>query len=88
MHTALHCSEVGTCHGSKHSTESTDMHVRASRAEREGGGGGEGERGKEEEGGGEKEQRRVNGEYVESGRQYGSLAHCIYIHTSIHTYLK
>ena len=36
MHTGLHCSEVGACHGSKHSTESTDMHVRASRAEREG----------------------------------------------------
>lgn len=33
MHTGLHCSEVGACHGSKHSTESTDMHVRASRAE-------------------------------------------------------
>lgn len=49
MHTGLHCSEVGACHGSKHSTESTDMHVRASQAERDGEEGVS--EGKEEEGG-------------------------------------
>ncbi len=96
MHTGLHCSEVGACHGSKHSTESTDMHVRASRAEREGeeGEGGRGVgvegwcEGKEEEGGGEKEQRRVNGEYVESGRQDGGMPHCTYTPTHSRMFIQ
>lgn len=43
--------------------------------------GGWGSEGKEEEGGGEKEQRRVNGEYVESGRQDGVVPHCTYTQT-------
>lgn len=42
-----------------HARDSTDMHVRASRAERGGGGG-------EERDG---EQRKASSEYVESGRQ-------------------
>lgn len=85
MHTGLHCSEVGACHGSEHSTESTDMHVRASQAA-QGGGGREGEKR-------EKKQRRVNGEYVESGRQDSGVPH---IHTfraaysckCMHEYIK
>ncbi len=73
------------------------MHVRASRAEREGDEeeeeeeeGGESE-GKEEEGGGEKEQRRVKGEYVESGRQHGGEPVCTYTHeqqTCMYMYIK
>lgn len=47
----------------EHSTESTDMHVRANWAERGGGGGEERDR----------EQRKVSREYVESGRQDSSV---------------
>lgn len=47
----------------EHSGDSTDMHVRASRAERSGGGGGD------------REQRKASSEYVESGRQDSSVPH-------------
>lgn len=48
----------------EHSTESTDMHVRASWAEHGGGGGEERDR----------EQRKVSREYVESGWQDSSVS--------------
>lgn len=46
----------------EHSGDSTDMHVRASRAERSWGGG-------------DREQRKASSEYVESGRQDSSVPH-------------
>lgn len=59
----------------------TCMYVPARQSERERwtrrGGGSEGK--EEEGGGGGIEQRRVNGEYVESGRQDGGVPQCTYI---------
>lgn len=51
----------------EHSGDSTDTHVRASRAERSGKGGGRRRR--------DREQRKASSEYVESGRQDSSVPH-------------
>lgn len=79
MHTELHCSEVGACHGKQGTVQSlqTCMYVPAGQNEadgEEGWGRGTGEGGMgERESGGEQtsgEERRA-GEYVESGRRDG-----------------
>lgn len=59
MHTGLHCSEVGACQSSR-AQYRVYRHACTCQPGREGWGGGRGR---------EREQRRVSGECVESGRQ-------------------
>lgn len=76
MHTELHCSEVGACHGKRGTVQSlqTCMYVPAGQNEAGGegraGGGGGGEREQRRAGERRGEERRA-GEYVESGRRDG-----------------